>query len=51
MLIGLFANFIGQIIKGGATITNFFAKLKGGAGSVQYLTNEELDAAAAAASL
>jgi TP901 family phage tail tape measure protein len=51
MLIGLFANFIGQAIKGISIFTNFFAKIKGGGNAFAYLAEEQLDANAAAASL
>jgi len=51
MLIGLFANFIGQAIKGISTFTNLFAKIRGGGDAFAYLAGEELDASAASASL
>jgi TP901 family phage tail tape measure protein len=51
MLIGLFANFAGNAIKGIALMRNFFLRLKGGADATAYLAGAELDAAAAAASL
>lgn len=51
MLIGLFGNFIGQAIKGFALFNNFFNRLRGGGSDLEYLANEELDAAAAAATL
>ena len=51
MLIGLFGNFIGQAIKGFSVFNNFFNMLRGGGKDLQYLSNEELDAAAAASSL
>jgi len=51
MLIGLFANFAGNAVKGLSLMNNFFNRLKGGAGTLDYLSGEQLDAAAAAASL
>lgn len=51
MLIGLFANFAGQAIRGGALLNNLFNRIRSGGGSFDYLTTQELDAAAAAASL
>ena len=51
MLIGLFANFAGNALKGVALMNNFFSKLRGGGSALQYLSNEELEAAAAASSL
>ena len=51
MLIGLFANFAGNALKGAALMNNFFNKLRGGGSALEYLSSEELDAAAAAASL
>lgn len=51
MLIGLIGNFIGQAVKGFALFNNFFNRLRGGGKDLEYLSNEELDAAAAAASL
>lgn len=51
MLIGLFANFIGQAIKGAAMFNNFFNRIRGGGSDLKYLSSAELDAAAAAASL
>lgn len=51
MLIGLFANFAGNAVKGLALMNNFFNRLRGGAGSLDYLSDQQLDAAAAAASL
>jgi hypothetical protein len=51
MLIGLFGNFIGQAIKGFSIFNNFFNRLRGGGKDLQHLAGEELDAAAAAASL
>jgi hypothetical protein len=51
MLLGLFGNLVGSITKGIATIIGFFTKLRSGAEAVQYLSGEQLDAAAAASSL
>ena len=51
MLIGLFGNFIGQTIKGFAVFSNFFSRITNGADAMQYLSEQELDAMAAAASL
>ena len=51
MLIGLTANFIGNIVKGLVKFGQFMAKIKGGGDAVNYLSNEQIEAAAAAASL
>ena len=51
MLVGLFGNFIGQAIKGFAMFNNFFNRLRGGGKDLSYLSNEQLDAAAAATTL
>jgi len=51
MLIGLFGNFIGQAVKGFAMFNNLFNRLRGGGQDLSYLAGEQLDAAAAAASL
>jgi len=51
MLIGLFGNFIGQAIKGFSVFNNFFNRLRGGGKDLQHLSDEQLDAAAAASSL
>ena len=51
MLIGLFANFAGQAVKGIATFTNFFNKLRGGGAALNYLSEEQLDAIAASSAL
>ena len=51
MLIGLFGNFIGQAIKGFAVFNSLFNRLRGGGKDLQHLSEEQLDAAAAASSL
>lgn len=51
MLIGLFANFMGQAIKGFAAFNNLFNRLRGGGKDLSYLAGEQLDATAASASL
>jgi len=51
MLIGLFANFIGQAVKGIATFTNFFSRMRSGGDALNYLSQEQLDALAAASAL
>ena len=51
MLVGLFGNFIGQAIKGFAMFNNFFNRLRGGGKDLSHLSNEQLDAAAAATTL
>ena len=51
MMIGLFANFIGNALKGAALINNFFSRIRYGSDAITYLSGSQLDAAAAAASL
>jgi len=51
MLVGLFGNLLGNLVKGFGTLNTFFNRLKYGAEATQYLSGEQLDAAAAAASL
>jgi TP901 family phage tail tape measure protein len=51
MVVGLFANFLGQMIKMGNTMRMFMQRVRGGGSALQYLESEELDAMAAAASL
>jgi TP901 family phage tail tape measure protein len=51
MMIGLFANFIGNALKGAALMNNFFSRIRYGSDAVTYLSGSQLDAAAAAASL
>lgn len=51
MLIGLFANFAGQAIKGIAIFANFFRRIRSGSQALNYLSNEQLDAMAASAAL
>ncbi len=51
MIVGLFANFLGQMIKMGNTMRMFMQRVRGGGSALQYLESEELDAMAAAASL
>ena len=51
MLIGLFGNFIGQAIKGFAVFNSLFNRLRGGGKDLAHMAGEQLDAAAAAASL
>jgi hypothetical protein len=51
MGIGLFGNFAGNIVKGISIVNNFFNRIKDGGSIFKYMKTEELDAAAAAASL
>jgi TP901 family phage tail tape measure protein len=51
MLVGLFANFAGNMIKGLSLVNTLFNKIKSGGSVFKYMTGEELDAAAAASSL
>ena len=51
MIVGLFANFLGQMVKMGNTFRMFMQKVRGGGSALQYLESEELDAMAASASL
>ena len=51
MAAGLLANFTGYIIKGIAGIRSFFLRIKNGGRDVSYLTQAELEAEAAGASL
>jgi TP901 family phage tail tape measure protein len=51
MIVGLFANFLGQMIKMGNTMRMFMQRVRGGGSALQYLESEELDAMAASASL
>jgi TP901 family phage tail tape measure protein len=51
MLIGLTANFIANIAKGIVRFFQFIQRLKGGGDAVNYLSNEQIEAASAAASL
>jgi len=51
MLVGLFGNLLGNLVKGFGTLNTFFNRLRYGAEAAQYLSGEQLDAAAAAASL
>jgi TP901 family phage tail tape measure protein len=51
MIIGLFANFLGQMVKMGNTIRMMFGRTRGLGSALQYLSGEELDAMAASASL
>lgn len=51
MIVGLFANFLGQMVKMGNTFRMLMAKIRGGGSAFDYLASEELDAMAASASL
>ena len=51
MLVGLFANFAGNMIKGFSLLNGLFARIKSGGSVFKYMAGEELDAAAAAATL
>jgi TP901 family phage tail tape measure protein len=51
MLVGLFANFAGNAVKGLSLINTFFNRIKSGGSVFKYMSGEELDAAAAASSL
>lgn len=51
MLVGLFANMIGNIVKVGIWVKNLFSGFRKGAGDAQYLATAQLDTMAAAASL
>ena len=51
MLIGLFANFAGQAIKGASLLNGLFNRIRTGGNAFDYLSEQELDAAAAASSL
>lgn len=51
MLVGLFANFAGNMIKGLSLLNGLFARIKSGGAVFKYMSGEELDAAAAAATL
>ena len=51
MIVGLFANFLGQMVKMGNAVRMLFGKTKGLGAALQYLSGEELDALAASASL
>lgn len=51
MLVGLFANFIGQILKLAIVTRSAFQSMKNGGSALQYLSMAELDAEAATASL
>lgn len=51
MLVGLFANGVGQIIKFGLAIRGFMQRLREGGNDLGYMADAEIEAAAAAASL
>ena len=51
MLVGLFANFAGNMIKGLSLVNTLFNRIKSGGSVFKYMSGEELDAAAAASSL
>lgn len=51
MLVGLFANFLGNMVKMGNAFRMLMARVRGGGSAFNYLESEELDAMAASASL
>lgn len=51
MLIGLLANFAGNMLKIGAVFRGFIARIRGGGDAFNYYEEQELDAMAASASL
>ena len=51
MLIGLMANFLGNMLKVGTAFRGFLARIRGGGDAFNYYEQQELDAMAASASL
>lgn len=51
MIVGLMANFLGNMVKIGAALRSFIGRIRGSADAFNYMSTEELDAAAAARSL
>jgi len=51
MLVGLFANFLGQMIKMGNAVRMLLGKTRGLGSALQYLSGEEIDAMAASTAL